>query len=208
MHRRASIRVTFGISLALVVTAAGCGDPGSKGELTDEAADQATQGEGSGESSNAMEAGSEGGSSSGGESGSGEGVEGGTAEASEASDMADTSASGTGSETTGETETTSETETETGTLPIDCTTLDERECSVVDTCASYYGQPFAESIDGMVCLAPAEFLGCLFADQACLPATGTLCSFQGIFHVDNLCPPPDGFVACEPPIDPPPPSCP
>lgn len=200
------------LGFVLTLGMAACGDTPSS-DQTDEAADSATQSGGSGESGGGIEGGGEGGSGEGGEGGSGEGVEGGTAEASEAADMADASMSESAGEASGsasESETTlaSTTETETGEMPIDCATVGELECPLVANCVAYVGQPFAESIDGMLCLGPPQFLGCMFADMACLPATGTLCSGDQVFHVDNLCLLPEGFEPCEPPIDPPPANCP
>ena len=196
--------------LALALGMAACGDT-SNGDQTDEAADSVTQSGGSGESGSGIEGGGEGGSGEG-----GEGVEVGSAEASEAADMAEASgsesageASGSASETETTLATTTETETETGEIPIDCATVrSELECPLVANCVAYVGQPFTSSIDGMTCLGPPQFLGCMFADMACLPATGTLCSGDQVFHVDNLCPLPEGFEPCEPPIDPPPANCP
>lgn len=194
--------------LALALGMAACGDT-SNGDQTDEAADSVTQSGGSGESAGGMEGGGEGGSGEGGEGGSGEGVEDGTAEASEAADMADASMSESESagEASGSASESATTETETGEIPIDCTTVSELECPLVANCVAYVGQPFTSSIDGMTCLGPPQFLGCMFADMACLPATGTLCSGDQVFHVDNLCPLPEGFEPCEPPIDPPPANC-
>jgi hypothetical protein len=163
----------------IFLLALGCGDPvADAGE--DEVAETTAVSETNGESSDNVEAGSESGTSESGTSESG------------------TSESGTDDES--DVAETTET-TETG-EQIDCTVLDEATCMGTEICSAYLGQPYTVTGDGTICLGAAEFIGCLFAEDACLPATGTLCMGDMAFHVDNLCPPPAGFESCDPPVDP------
>lgn len=170
----------------LLVLALGCGDPVPQAG-DDEAGDSPTGSE-SADSSNDPEAGSQGN------------------EANEAS----TSATGSGTDTDSSSSESGETlgtdtsldttggETE---QPVDCTVFDLQGCESNDLCVPYEGMPYIVSIDGLICLGPPQFLGCLFAAEACLPATGTLCMGDQPFAVDNLCPAPQGFIDCEPPVD-------
>lgn len=161
-----------------------CGDSVAD-EGDDEVGDTTTGGETSNEGSDNVEAGSEGNTTSGESEGEGESGSSGTDDETADDETAD------GSDTGTETE-----------EPIDCTMLDEPTCQGTDACVPYMGLPYTLGGDGTICLGPGQFIGCLFAVDACLPATGTLCMGANAFHVDNLCPPPEGFESCEPPVDP------
>ncbi|MFV8749704.1 hypothetical protein ACNOYE_04025 [Nannocystaceae bacterium ST9] len=188
-----------------VLLAFGCGDSvGPAGD--DEAAGDTTGtgGEGSGGSGNA-EAGSQGNDANTDDAeGSGEGGSGssaGTASGTNTDTNTGTDA-GTGTDGTDETATMGGDSTETGEPPPNCLLLDEPTCNGIETCVPYMGQPYTESISGTPCLGEPQFIGCLFAIDACLPATGTLCMGEQAYHVDSLCPPPEGFASCDPPADP------
>lgn len=171
-------------SSLLLVLALGCGD-----STSDEAGDDEAAGDSDSESETAT-------SSSNPESGT-QGNEANTSETdSNSSESGETLGT---SESTDNAEDPLDTGTETE-EPIDCLQLDEPTCMATDVCVPYLGMPYTMSIDGMICLDPPQFLGCLFAIDACLPATGTLCMGEQAFAVDSLCPPPEGFAACDPPV--------
>lgn len=175
----------------ILLLALGCGDSVAD-EGDDEVGDTSTGNDTSGDASDNLEAGSEGNETTVGESES-EGSSGsGTAD--------DTADDDTADDDTAEAPMEEDTGTETE-EPIDCTMLDEPTCLGSVECVPYMGMPYTLSGDGMDCLGPSQFLGCLVAADACLPATGTLCMGDDAFHVDSLCPPPAGFESCEPPAD-------
>ncbi len=173
-----------GLTLVFALTL-GCGD--SVIASDDEAGDDSTSSaEGSGSSSSGnVEAGSEANDSSDGASGSGE---------SSSSGSTDTTAS------TGMTDDPLDTTDTTGEPPPNCVDFDEPTCQGIESCVPYVGQPYTMTMAGMICLGEPQFLGCLFALDACLPATGTLCMGDQAYAVDNLCPPPEGYAACDPPV--------
>jgi hypothetical protein len=192
-------------SSLILLLALGCGDS-AVDEGDDEAGDATTVGE-SGDASDNAEAGSEGNTTTQGESETGssdtaegpegEGPEGEGPEGEGPEDDVPDDESPDGSETVED----GSDSTETGEPPPNCVELDEPTCNATDTCTPYLGTPYEVTGDGTICLGEPQFIGCLFADLGCLPATGTLCMGDQAYDVASLCPPPPGFESCDPPVD-------